>query len=320
MEGNLVSVIIPVFNAERYLAACLDSIISQSYRNLEIIIINDGSTDFSLEIAEKYADNDDRITVYSYDNSGLSEARNKGLSVATGDYISFVDADDLLLPNAFEVMLGLLQTYDADLVEGKTIREQILENIKSKQEIKVEVFSPKDAISKILYQDKLLPSAWGKLYKRNLFDSLEFEKGILYEDLDIFYKVINRCHKMIWIDYPVYFYRITEGSILNSWNPKRLDVLKVTERIESYIQENYPDLLPAAKDRRLSANFNMFALCSIHGQKKEAANCWQHIKNHRKQSLFNPKVRLKNKAGILLSYLGKNVFNILSRQIYVNNK
>ncbi|MCH5237986.1 MAG: glycosyltransferase, partial [Muribaculaceae bacterium] len=96
MGNELISVIIPVYNAERYLASCLDSILSQSYRNLEVIIINDGSSDYSLRVAEGYAEKDDRVRVYSFENEGPSEARNRGLSVATGDYLTFVDSDDLL--------------------------------------------------------------------------------------------------------------------------------------------------------------------------------------------------------------------------------
>lgn len=316
MNEYLISVIVPVYNVERYLAACLDSIITQSYKNLEIIVINDGSTDFSLEIAEKYAEKDSRIKLYSFNNQGLSEARNRGLKVATGEFITFVDSDDLLLPGALEIMLSVLNQHHADIIEGKTIKGITHDNIPYTPHLKTEIFSSHEAISNILYQHKLLPSAWGKLYKRVLFDNLEFEKGILYEDLNIFYKILERSSKMIWIDYPVYFYRNTENSILNTWEPKRLDVLKVTEDLEKYIEEKYPHLLPAAKDRRLSANFNMYALCSINGDKENANKCWEHIKRHRKESFFNPSVRRKNKAGILLSYFGKHIFNLAARRIY----
>lgn len=316
MEEDLISVIVPVYNVEGYLAACLDSILNQSYRFLEIIVINDGSTDFSLKIAETYAQNDDRIKVYSYENSGLSMARNHGLDVATGNLITFVDSDDLLLPDALEVMISYMKSQDADLVEGEFVRGKIYKPIPTLHALKSIVFSPQEAISDALYQKNLLPSAWGKLYKKELFDGLRFEKAILYEDLNIFYKLFERCNKIVWTDFPVYFYRITDDSITNTWKSQRLDVLRVTEQLEDYIAEKYPSLLPAAKDRRLSANFNMFALCSINGDKENAVKCWNHIKNYRNQSLFNPKVRIKNKTGILLSYFGKRVFRIFSRIVY----
>ena len=316
MGNELISVIIPVYNAERYLASCLDSVLSQSYRNLEVIIINDGSSDYSLKVAEGYAEKDDRIRVYSFENEGLSEARNRGLSVATGDFITFVDSDDMLTPEAMEVMMGYLIRYSADIVEGKVIRGKVFVPAPLKTKITVKEFNFKDAIEDVLFQKTLLPSACGTLYKKSLFENLKFEKGLLYEDLNIIYRVLERCNKIVWIDYPVYFYRETEGSILDTWTSKRLDVLKVTEKMESYIAERYPELLPAARDRRLSANFNMFALCSLNDDHENASKCWQHIKRNRKQSLFNPKVRLKNKAGIILSYFGKNIFNIAARRVY----
>lgn len=305
-----------MYNAERYLAACLDSVLSQSYRNLEVIIINDGSTDLSLEIAQKYAENDDRIIVYSFENKGLAEARNRGLEVATGEELVFVDSDDILLPNSIEILNYWLNTGNADIVEGKIIKGEILGTSLKTTSVRTKTFTPQEAIADILYQNILSPSMCAKLFRRHLFEGIKFEKGIIYEDLNIFYRVLDKCKKIIWVDFPVYFYRNTEGSIVNTWKPQRLDVLKVTENLETYIQTNYPDLLPAAKDRRLSANFNMYALCSIHGDKENAQKCWEHIKQNRRQSLFNPKVRSKNKAGILLSYFGKNIFNIAARRIY----
>lgn len=316
MEEDLISVIVPVYNTERYLAACLDSILSQSYRHLEVIVINDGSTDFSPQIAQSYSEKDDRIIVYNHSNEGLAEARNRGLEVSTGNYITFVDSDDLLLPNALEVLLDAMVSNDADIVQGLSIRGEVLTKPPVRINIKSNIYTPKEAITEILYQRDFVPSACGNLYKKSLFDKIKFEKGILYEDLDIFYKLLSYCQKIVKVDFPVYFYRNTEGSILNSWKPQRLDVLKVTEHLENYIRENYPDILPAAKDRRLSANFNMYALCSIHGDSENAAKCWEHIRKNRRQSLFNPKVRGKNKAGILLSYLGKHIFNLAARKIY----
>ena len=316
MDEELISVIVPVFNGEMYLSSCLDSILSQSYNNLEVIVINDGSTDLSLKIAETYSEKDDRVKVYTFLNEGLSEARNRGLSVATGEFITFVDSDDMLYPDAIKVLHKTIVKEEADIVEGKAIRGKVHINIEEPSHYKKKVFNAREAIEDVLYQQLLLPSAWGKLYKRDLFEGLHFEKGILYEDLNIFYKIFEKCKKIIWISFPVYFYRINENSITNSWKSKRLDVLKVTENIEIYIEEKYPDLLPSANDRRLSANFNMFALCSINGDKDNASQCWKQIQKSRNKSLFNSKVRLKNKAGILLSYFGRHIFNFAARKIY----
>ncbi|MCH5241718.1 MAG: glycosyltransferase [Muribaculaceae bacterium] len=316
MQEDLISVIVPVYNVERYLSACLDSILSQSYKNLEIILVNDGSTDFSLKIAEKYAEKDDRVKLYSQENKGQSAARNKGISVATGKYLTFVDADDLLMPDSLNILIHKIKSLNVDIIEGKVLKGKIFKPIELKNKIKVKIFKSDLAIEKVLYQKDLLPSLYGKLYKSSLLENIRFTEGIIYEDLDIFYKIFDKADRIALISLPVYFYRNVENSTINSWKPKRLDVLKVTEELENYIETKYPDILPAAKDRRLSANFNMFALCSIHGEKDNAGKCWEIIKKYRKNSFFNSKVRFKNKAGITLSYFGRPIFQTFSKIIY----
>ena len=315
MTESLISIIIPVYNVERYLAACLDSILDQKYRNLEIIVINDGSDDFSLKIVETYAEKDIRVIVYNFENEGLAEARNHGLSVATGDLIMFVDSDDFLLHGALEVLLKVMEVTGAEIVEGKTIKGSVYAPVHVKK-TETRVFTAEEALSEMLYQKELTSSVCGKIFKRELFEGLRFEKGIVYEDLDIMYRVFERCSKIAYIDYPVYFYREREGSIINTWDSRRLDVLKVTENMEHYIGEHYPGLLRAARDRRLSANFNMFALCSKHGDNENAMKCWDNIKYYRMSSFFNPKVRIKNKGGILLSYLGRRLFKMVAKRVY----
>lgn len=316
MEEKLISVIIPVFNVERYLATCIDSIINQDYNNLEIILINDGSSDFSYNIAEKYREKDDRVKLYTMQNEGPAEARNIGLSVSTGDFVTFVDSDDILLPEALTMMMRVMKETEADIVEGKTIKGNTHGEIKYKNFYPTHIYSPYQAIENVLYQKKLLPSVCGKLFKKNLFDDLKFEKSTLYEDLDFFYRIFEKARLIAFTEFPVYFYRRTDGSIINTWKPQRLDVLKVTEKIENHFKENNPDLFRAAKDRRLSANFNMYCLTSLHGDNESAQKCWEIIKQNRISSLLNPNVRFKNKAGILLSFLGKQMFGFVSKRIY----
>lgn len=315
MNNELISVIVPVFNTERYLAACLDSILAQSYQNLEIIVVNDGSTDLSLNVAESYAEKDDRIRLYNHDNEGLSEARNRGLNVSTGERVTFVDSDDILLPGALKKMMKAMDETGADIVEGMSVKTHASFKLENLDDPVIIEYEASAAIEDVLYQKRLLPSACGKLFKKSLFENINFRKNIYYEDLDVFYKLFEKAHKIVYLKYPVYFYRETEGSITNTWNPKRLDVLNVTENIENYFIGN-DNLLKPARDRRLSANFNMFSLCSLNGDKENADKCWEIIKKYRRQSLTDPKVRIKNKAGILLSFLGKNLFKLVSRKVY----
>lgn len=311
----MISIIVPVYNAESYLVDCVESIISQSLKDWELLLIDDGSSDKSVNIIDEYAIKYTNIKAFHFENGGLSAARNRGLDLASGELIMFVDADDMLYPHSIRYLLAALEMNNADFAEGKVIRSKYYK-IGKTQKLKIQVFKPVEAMEKVLYQDCLLPSACGKLYRKSLFDELRFQEGILYEDLDIFYLILEKCQKVAYVSNPVYFYRIAPGSIVNSWSRKRLDVLNVTEKIEDYMSTYHPDLVPASKDRRLSANFNMFALASLNHENEEAGKCWRLICDYRKDSLMNKKVRFKNKAGILASYLGSSVFKVISRFFY----
>ena len=311
----MISIVIPIYNVENYLSDCLNSILKQSFFDWEAILVNDGSTDKSGLIANQYARLDSRFKVFHKDNGGLSDARNFGIDKVSGELLTFVDSDDMLLPDSLKSLYIVMKETGADIVQGKAIIGKNYYYPKVK-DLKIKTFTPESAIEDVLYQKDLLPSACGKLYKTDLFSTIRFQKGIFYEDLDCFYKIFHATNKIVYLDSPVYFYRIVEGSITNKWSPRRLDVLKVTEDLESFISKYYPALFKAAKDRRLSANFNMLVLCANHGVSEQAEMCWNLIKKYRTESLFNKKTRLKNKVGILISYLGYSFFYLLSKVVY----
>lgn len=312
---DLVSIIVPLFNSELYLNDCVQSILSQDYPNWELILIDDGSTDNSGSICRNFTAKDHRIKYVRCENKGPSHARNLGLDMIQGEYVMFVDSDDQLLPEAISVLLKTQKKYNADYVEGN-IRESSIRNKISPSESKIIIYSKTEALDNLLYQKKLLSSPWAKLYKRSLFKEIRFREGIIYEDLQLIYRIIYNSEIVVYIDYPVYFYRKHSGSLINTWNKERLAVLDVTAEIEKSVSNEYPLQIAAARDRRLSANFNMFALCEIHKDRYKSEQCWKLIKRYRKYSLFNPKVRIKNKAGILLSYFGKNIFRFIAGMVY----
>lgn len=302
----MISVIVPAYNVEKYIADCLESITTQSYRDIEIIVVNDGSTDSTLEIINRHAAADPRIRVISQPNGGLSAARNVGLDAANGEWIAFVDGDDMLLPDALSHLLNIAEDTQADIVCGSFIRQNSEPKLTNS---KIRCFSGVEAFKNILFQKHIDHSACGKLYRRSIFDSLRFTKGILYEDLDIAWYVFVPAKKVVSTSRPVYFYRVTPGSILHNFNRRRLDVLTITEEIERRATEHSPELLNAARDRRLSANFNILGLIAAKkavDEYREVCNqAWSVIRSHRRGLMFNSNVRLKNKAGILLSYLGR---------------
>ncbi|MDE6495861.1 MAG: glycosyltransferase [Duncaniella sp.] len=314
----MISVIVPAYNAEKYLAECLTSILGQSYRDIEVLLINDGSTDSTLAIATDFAGRDARLKIFTTENQGVSCARNYGISQACGDRITFVDSDDRLLPGALMSLAAIADETSADIVIGKHT-DADKDSFNSSGRYKM--FSPLEAIAQTLYQTgMIMPTACGILYDRFIFseDTL-FVPGTRYEDLDIFYRLFENAGKIAVIPDIVYFYRPNPESFINTFSPSRFDALAVTERIERYMESRHPELLPAARDRRLSANFNILALLEHHtdvGYEDIKTQCWDVICRYRLQSLFNPKVRFKNKLGILVSFFGRRTYRFMSQKTY----
>ncbi|MCH5237899.1 MAG: glycosyltransferase [Muribaculaceae bacterium] len=312
----MISIIVPIFNCSEYLDECVNSILNQTYQDWELILVDDGSTDNSGEIADKYASDNSQIKVIHASNGGLSYARNIGIDNSQGDYLMFIDADDIIYPHTLSVLTENSFKYQADIIEGKFSYGKIPLKKPKRKYNSIKLYDSEKAIERVLYQKKLLPSACGKLFRSNLFKEIRFQEGLYYEDLNIFYKIFFKANKIVYNDSDIYFYRETPGSIVHSWNSRRLDVLKVTANIENYMRGNNPSLIAAARDRRLSANFNIFCLASVNNETQLAIDCWEIIKSYRKESLFNIKVRIKNKIGIILSFSGRKIFSFLSKFIY----
>lgn len=302
----MISVIIPAYNVEKYLEDCMRSVLSQSYADLEAIVVDDGSTDRTPGIARRYAEADPRVKVVTRPNGGLSAARNSGLKVAQGEWVTFVDSDDELLPDALARMLTVATEKGVDIVVAQHLRDK--SELPDRIQSKVEIVDSRQAIIDLLYQRKMDHSAWGKLYRRTLFDGCDFTEGTWYEDLDFFYRIFSKIPNIAYLHAPVYYYRQVPTSFLNTFNTARFDVLTVTERLEEWAEKQPENILRAARDRRLSANFNILGLLSANRLLDEhsatARSCYGIIKKYRLSSLFNPNVRLKNKIGILVSYLG----------------
>ena len=223
----MISVIVPIYNVEKYLEKCINSIMNQTYRDLEIILINDGSTDSSGQICDKYKKIDERIKVVHKENKGVSSARNRGLDIAKGDYIGFVDSDDYIHPNMYEILYNNLINNDCDIsmcnyVKG--VQEGYkFNNIKNN----IELLDNLEQM-RCFYNDKLgqILGCYLKLYKKELFNDLRFDENRIFEDWLIAHQIHSKCDKMVYIPNILYFYRQREGSIINSsFSIKKLDML-----------------------------------------------------------------------------------------------
>lgn len=322
----MVSIIIPAYNAEKYLRECLDSAVGQTHRNIEIIVVDDGSTDSTAEIVGEYVAVDSRVKLIRQANVGVSASRNAAMSRAEGEWIAFLDSDDVLRPDCISTLLDVAASEDSKLVygdwRGGTDCSAADFEIDKRSTVSIDAI---EVIEQALYQtSSIVPSPWGKLYHQDLFDDIRFDESLIYEDLDIFYKLADKAGRIAVTNAPIYFYRKNPDGLTGTFQPSRLDVLDVTRRIEEYISVRYPALLPAARDRRLSANFNMYCLLSLHDRDHRytavARDCWRIIRTYRRESLFNPRVRFKNKIGILVSYFGQTALRLLSPLVYGSGK
>lgn len=243
-----ISIIIPIYNVEKYLKRCIDSIVNQTYKNIEIILVNDGSPDNCGKICDAYAKNDSRIKVIHKENGGLSSARNAALDIASGDYIMFVDSDDWIS----EVSLDQLYEYieaDYDIINFKFsfVKENSKELIETHNDIKDSY-----ECDLITYIDKLFSGElnffiWNKLYKKNLFDEVRFPEGRNYEDLATIYKLYFKAKKIIVTDYTLYYYwlgnsnSITSNSTVKNMTDYLLSTKEIYEVNKNYLQINNRD-------------------------------------------------------------------------------
>lgn len=216
-----VSVIIPVYNSEKYLDFCIRSVCSQSYSNLEILLIDDGSTDSGPDICDNYAEKDPRIKVIHKENGGLSDARNTGISESTGAFLFFVDSDDAIHSHLIEALVNILLSRDSDIA---ACNYQLFRNNGQISALPLRTgnvtdFNPREFMLHYFDREKYQHSvvvSWGKLYKRELWDNIWFPKGKIHEDEYTTYKLIYRCRKISYLNAQGYFYRKNDIGIQRS--------------------------------------------------------------------------------------------------------
>lgn len=315
--NELISVIIPVYNVEKFIEKCLESVINQTYTNLEIIIVNDGSKDNSGVICEQYVKSDSRIKYFEKKNGGLASARNYGLDKASGKYILFLDSDDFMSLNAVEVLLNNLKNSGADVTIGEIVMikkfDDVKPEIKDCSNIKQYTYDNFSAIENMLYEIQFSSSANRILYKACLFDDVRFPLGKTYEDLFTIYKVLYKCEVITFVDFPVYYYVIRSGSIISNLNPiKNVDFLNAALEIHDFIEKKCPDKVKAADYKLFVASIELFVkyppqeeLSRIDLDKK--VYIWNIIKKNRLRVILDRNSLIKYRVLAVVSFLGKNI-------------
>jgi glycosyltransferase involved in cell wall biosynthesis len=312
MVNPLVSVIVPVYKVEPYLRKCVDSIIAQTYTNLEIILVDDGSPDDCGKICDEYAERDERVRVVHKENGGLSDARNAALDIMRGEYVAFVDSDDWVLPNYVKDMYENLLKYESDISLSGTV--YVYENDKKNMVLAINnvdgLYTQKEAVENLFYQKGIYPSAYSKLYKAELFKNIRYPKGRLNEDSAITYKIFCICDKISFSKASNYYYLQRTGSIENSgFLHRRMDAIDIVDEMLAWISENKPEYKNAAVCRFIGMNLRIYReLIKSKGNFPAEKNRMQNnIKRYRAQVIFNKKAKLKVRIACLLSYLGFKV-------------
>lgn len=258
---ELISVIVPVYNVQKYLKKCVESILNQSYSNLEVILIDDGSTDESGQMCDKLRARDKRIKVFHQENKGLSAARNKGIELHTGRYLTFVDSDDYIAKSFIEDLYSIMIENDADL--AMCLGQKFYEGEKPKKEVfeisLSEVYDSQNALESMLYRKKINSYAWGKLYKSELFNTVRFPEGVLFEDMCTLYKIYAISHKIVFNPARMYYYYQRRGSIVNSeFSKKKIEQIKISEDIIRFVHKNYPTIYNAAVSKCFIAAVDIY--------------------------------------------------------------
>lgn len=245
--NDLISVIVPIYAVEEFLDQCIESIVSQTHKNLEIILVDDGSPDRCGQMCDAWAEKDRRIKVIHKENGGLSDARNAGLAEATGDYIAFVDSDDWIESNMYETMLCALTENDADFcacgIMDSYSDKEVVHPVRS-------CVGTSEVFLSMIYHDTVFPvAAWNKLYRSEMLTGFKFPKGKICEDAFTTYLLVDRADRIVQIKEPCYHYRIRPRSIMTSeFRPARMDEEEAWRCNYQYMKEHYPDIAPAAYD------------------------------------------------------------------------
>ena len=245
----LISVIVPIYNVEKYLSKCVDSIINQTYKNLEIILVDDGSPDNCPKICDEYEKKDSRIKVIHKENGGLSDARNAGMKIAKGKYISFIDSDDFISENFINILYRNLSVSKCDIAECDIVKFGEAENpVEQLSDKKPLVVDTEKGLSMLIAENEFHQYVWNKLYKSELIKGIYFEKGKLNEDEFWTYRIFVRSRSICKIYDVMYFYLQRQNSIMGvSFNLKRLDSLEAKVQRQKYIDKNYPSVANQAK-------------------------------------------------------------------------
>lgn len=319
-----ISIIIPVYNVEKYIVECLESIVNQTYNNLEIILIDDASPDRCPEICDHYALRDNRVIVIHQNNMGLSGARNSGLKIATGDYILFWDSDDYLALDYCEKMLQATQCHHADITVGEIITvDETGKEINDDNGLHFKqsrIVNNYEAMQMLICQKEMKGFACGKLYKKEIVEGIVFPIGKVYEDRFTVPKYFHKA-KTVYLCKGAYaYYRIRNSSISHMVSGEKFEDLLEAERwMIQYCEENYPDLAGQMKSVYFGRYIHLWILLYDAGKNEEAKKLVDEMKivyrNYARQSEIRKVHKLSYKMIFIVPKLYRYLIHKLQKDI-----
>lgn len=310
----LISIIVPVYNVEKYLDSCLKSLCNQSYKNIEIILVDDGATDNSGKMCDDWTKKDSRIVAYHKKNGGLSDARNYGIPYANGDIIAFVDSDDIVSENMISYLYDLMVKEDADISICDPAHFYPDKENKFEEGTFTKSFNSEDAICEMLYQTSFLVSAWAKLYKKSVFNDVLFPVGMLFEDSAVMYKLFYNVNKVAYGNGKLYGYMHRENSITTAQFSKRdLDILTICKEMRDFAKDKSERIQNAVMSYSVVGALRVFLNAPKTDEYKDVIKESEtFIKENGNRILRDPYCRRKLKISILLFKTSKK----LMREIY----
>lgn len=319
MKRPEISIIVPVYNSSPYISKCIESILDQTFKNFELILVNDGSTDQSGHICEQYALQDSRIKLVHKENGGVSSARNAGINLARGEFISFVDGDDWIYKEMYSKLYDLSKETNSDISICSIYREINGEVIGTKREEFIIEMDNTEAMRELFTGKYFRFAVWAKLYKKSCFKNILYPEDRRLDDLPTTYKIFSNANKVAYTSYAGYIYLLRENSIItSSYNEKKLDVFLGWDEIITFMNKNYPKL--SKEYISCFVYYSMDHVYSILNQVEDPGErnkyilyIQQYVRKYYKEILKNTRLSLKHKY--LITLLNYNV-----KLLYLNNK
>jgi glycosyltransferase involved in cell wall biosynthesis len=306
-----LSIIVPVYKVEKYLRKCIDSILEQTFTDFELILVNDGSPDSCPQICEDYKIRDERVVLFNKENGGLSDARNFGLDIARGDYLGFVDSDDYIKPNMYEVLINVIKETGSDMVVCDNYRVSSGGITVQSWGEKAKCYSHEDAMYQFL-TDKIGSQAWNKLYKKELFAEIRYPQGRVFEDIPTTYKYVHRCNKISYIKTPLYYYTIRDDNISFSCNSDKIYhiFLGFKERYE-FAKIEYPQFVDECLKLVVEHCLLVCYQAVLSGDDIRFEDMHNYLIKQKKDILKSKRLPIKRKTQALLLILNRNLYYVL---------